>query len=281
METRLERPPGVLAVPDGDGEAGDRTGVLVLAGSSGRVDAGRARLLARHGVAAMSIQWFGGEGQPPGNCEVPLETFTSALDELASVSDRLAVLGVSKGAEAALLLAVRDPRVAVVAAFAPTHVVWANVGPGTDGRSEPARSSWTSAGVPLPFVPYDQTWTTDESPPAYRGLYAASLARYPREAALAAIPVERITGEVLVVAGEDDQVWASADFARAVVTRRKEHGRSTVPVTHPRAGHRIVLPGEEPVQGGMTMRRGGTPDADAELGALAWRDLSRLLRLRP
>jgi uncharacterized protein len=84
---------------------------------------------------------------------------------------------------------------------------------------------------------------------------------------------------VVLVAGEDDQVWASGDFARAIARRRSEHGLPTTLLTHPRAGHRTVLPGESTPVGGMRMRRGGTPEADAELGALAWRELVRLLPL--
>ena len=59
-----------------------RIGVAVLAGSSGRVDVERARLLARHGALALALRWLGGEGQPPGICEVPLETFGAAVDWL-------------------------------------------------------------------------------------------------------------------------------------------------------------------------------------------------------
>lgn len=277
MEVRLEQPPGLLARPD---DVGSGTGVLVVAGSSGRVDEDRVRLLARHGAVAMSIQWFGGPGQPPGICEVPLETFSAALDLLEPHCDRLAVIGTSKGAEAALLLGVHDPRVDVVAAFAPTHVAWANVGPGIDGQSHPYRSSWTLDGAPVPFVPYDETWSTDEAAPAFRELYRSSLERFPAEARAAAIPVERIRGEVLVVAGGDDLVWPAADHAREIQRRRDEAGLETTVLTDARAGHRTVLPGETPPSGGMAMQRGGTPEADAALGAAAWGALTHLLGLR-
>ncbi|GAB2744931.1 hypothetical protein GCM10010442_75960 [Kitasatospora kifunensis] len=50
---------------------GSAVGVLVLAGSSGRIETDRCRLLARTGMAALSIRWFGGEGQPAGICEIP------------------------------------------------------------------------------------------------------------------------------------------------------------------------------------------------------------------
>lgn len=132
-------------------------GVLVLAGSSGRVDVDRASLFARAGFAAVAMRWFGGPGQPPGICEVPLETFTPALDVLAEhAPDLLVIVGTSKGAEAALALAVRDPRVDAVIGFAPSSVVWANVGPGFDGAMRPQRSSWTWRGESLPFVAYGE-----------------------------------------------------------------------------------------------------------------------------
>jgi uncharacterized protein len=140
---------GVLVAP----ADGSDVGVLVLAGSSGRVERARARLLARQGVGALAIRWFGGSGQPPGICEVPLETFTAAVDLLRrNGARRIGILGVSKGAEAALLTAVHDPRVDVAVALSPTARVWCNVGPGRDGADRPYRSSWTWRDRPLPFV---------------------------------------------------------------------------------------------------------------------------------
>jgi hypothetical protein len=169
----------------------------------------------------------------------------------------------------------------VVAAFAPSHVVWANVGPGLDGQMRPCRSSWTIAGEPLPFVPYDDDWKATSRPTAYRGHYDSSLARFADAVPAATIAVERIGGQVITVAGGDDQVWASADAARAIARRRAAHGLPTCVVTHPDAGHRTVLPGEPVVTGGRAMLRGGTPEADAALGELAWRQLARTLPLRP
>ena len=84
-------------------------GVIVAAGSSGRVDVDRARLFASQGAVALALRWFGGNDQPPGICEVPLETFTAAVDELVqSGCNRLAFVGTSKGAEAGLLTAAYD-----------------------------------------------------------------------------------------------------------------------------------------------------------------------------
>ena len=145
---------------------GSGTGVLVLSGSSGAVEADRARLLAAHGAAALALQWFGGPGQQPGPYEVPLEAFVEGLDRLAGECDRLAVLGTSFGAEAALLVAALDARVRAVVAVAPSPVVWAGVD--ADGRQT---SHWTHRGRPLDFVPFDETWTPDTHPPAYSSQY--------------------------------------------------------------------------------------------------------------
>jgi dienelactone hydrolase len=270
----------VMVEPAEPAPAGSRIGVLVLSGSSGVVDVRRATWLAERGATATALRWFGGEGQPPGICEVPLETFAPAVDELADCCDRVGVLGTSKGAEAALLLAVDDPRIAAVIALAPSHVVWANVGPGQDGAVQPYRSSWTRSGRPLPFVPYDDDWVwAGDGPPAYVGMYRQSLRMYAEEALRATIPVERIPGEVVVVAGEDDQLWPSTDAAKAIADRRAAHRLATTLVTHPDAGHRMTFPGEARAEGGMDLARGGTPKADAQLGRLAWPAVQTALRL--
>lgn len=247
------------------------TGVLVLAGSSGAVEEQRARLFAAHGALALSIRWFGGQGQQPEPFEVPIETFTSALDRMAPECDRLAIVGTSFGAEAALLTATEDVRVGAVVALAPSPVVWAGIDPeGAPGRGGRVTSHWTRRGRPVPFVPFDDTWEPLTDPPAYRTMYESSLERYPAEATRALIPVERIKGEVVVVAGEDDQVWPAADFARTIAARREARDLPTTVVVHPDAGHRVVLPGETPVIRGQAMARGGSDAADAVLGTMAW-----------
>jgi uncharacterized protein len=56
-------------------------GVVVLAGSSRRVDVPCAQLFAAQGCTALALRWFGGVDQVPGICEIPLETFTAACSK--------------------------------------------------------------------------------------------------------------------------------------------------------------------------------------------------------
>jgi dienelactone hydrolase len=252
-------------------------GVLVLSGSSGRVEVERARVLSGLGAVALTYRWFGGDAQPAGICEHPLESFSPAVERLADRCDRVVLLGTSKTAEAFLLYAAHDPHVDAVVALGPSHVAWANVGPGPDGKLRPCRSSWSLRGRPVPFVPYDDEVEVTGDPPAYAPVYRQSLRSFPAAAEAARIPVERLLCDVLLVAGGDDQVWPSLESAREIEARRAAYGLPTTVVSHPGAGHRVILPGEHVAAGGMPMARGGTEEADRALGDLAWPHLRRVL----
>ncbi|MCX5395248.1 acyl-CoA thioester hydrolase/BAAT C-terminal domain-containing protein [Streptomyces sp. NBC_00094] len=277
-ERELIRPwEGVLITPS----AGADAGVLVLAGSSGRIERERARILAEKGFAALAIRWFGGLGQSPGLCEIPLETFVDAVDVLRSGgARRIGILGASKGAEAALLTAVHDPRVDVVIALAPTSRVWCNVGPGHDGERLPYRSSWTWRGQPLPFVPMDESWTATQpssGPVAIREWYELSEKTFRHLIAPAEIPVEKARADLLLVAGGDDAMWPSLPFAERLARRRRSAGAPARLITRHDAGHRPRLPGESRAPASPHFQYGGTPEADALLGAAAWRHILAML----
>lgn len=245
-------------------------GVLVLAGSSGRIDERRAELLATTGATCEAVRWFGGPGQPAGPWLVPLETVITRIGALRETCDRIALVGTSFGAEAVAATAAAHPVDAVVA-FAPTDVVWAGI---TGGRQV---SHFTHDARPLGFVPLVEDWLPATDPPAFRDLYATSFDRADqvrREAAT--IAVENIP-HVVLVAGGDDAVWPSADHAARIAARRERYGLSTEVLIDPEAGHRTVLPGEDVVTAGMRMARGGTEIADRRLGTRSWEALVRVL----
>ena len=249
----------------------------MLAGSSGRLDVGRAGALAAAGATALALRWFGGVGQPATACEVPLETFTHALDLLAQECDRLAILGLSYGAEAALLTAVRDQRISATIALAPTDVAWEGH---REHDTDPRRSKWTWRGEPVPFVPIDRTWVPDEAVPAFASHYARSRELAGTDMVEAArIPVERFAGDLVLVAGGDDQVWCSVLAAHAIAACRQARGLETVVIEDPAAGHPVVLPGEVPVDARRSYRVGGDDGAPQRLGLLAWPAIRRALRL--
>ncbi|WP_328531652.1 alpha/beta fold hydrolase [Nocardioides sp. NBC_00368] len=272
-ETTLTGPEGVLLEPEGAG-----TGVLVLSGSSGRIETDRCRMLASHGVAAASIRYFRGPGQPGEARLVPLETFDDVLTDLHSRYERLVVLGTSWGAQAALLLGTLHPEIDAVVAISPTYVSWAGL---SDER--PQRSSWTLRGEQVPFVPFDDeaiedaVKEADGELPSFCEVYLSALEKYADRVPAATIPVERIAGEVVLVAGGDDALWPSVLFAEAVRRRRTAHDLETIVVTHPEAGHRVVLPGEPVLPPSQRLAWVGSERADRELGLLAWPEIAAVL----
>ena len=92
---------------------GRRPTVIVLQGSLGGMLEASAAVLASHGFPALALAYFGVNPLPPELIEVPLEYFSEAIAWLktqpAVDADRIAVMGVSKGGELAMLLAATYP----------------------------------------------------------------------------------------------------------------------------------------------------------------------------
>lgn len=256
-----------------------KTGVLVLGGSSGRVDTVRAGLFANEGAHALALQWFGGTNQSPGICEVPLETFIDAIDLLTSKGcERIVLVGTSKGAEAALLTSIIDQRINAVIAISPSSVVWGNIGAGVDGIAWPERSSWSFESTPLDFVPADMKWRKEyrDGLVSYRSFFEKCLINDIQANKRARIPIEKSTADLIFVAGGDDALWPSDDFAREIVQSRQAHGRSATLIFDRRAGHRVLFPGETTPRSTLHAH-GGTDEADAMLGQKAWQAIASML----
>jgi dienelactone hydrolase len=268
-ERPLESPlQGVLVVP----EKPNGLGVIVLGGSSGSINVERARLFAAQGASAIALRWFGGAGQSPGICEIPLEDFMLATDRLIERGcNRFAYVGTSKGAEAALVLAMHDQRIEIVIAFSPSSVAWANTGIGRDGQSWPLRSSWTFGGKPLSFVPFDVSKAPEPQGGLmhFRKYHEDSLSAFTDSIPAASIAVEKSRATFVLVAGGDDALWPSEPSAIALAKRLDAAGKRYVLVTHPGAGHRTLLPGETTPRSAVNAH-GGSDEADRELGKQAW-----------
>lgn len=230
---------------------GARPAVLVLGGSEGGLPAAAAALIASHGYAALALAYFGLPTLPPALAGIPLEYFETALAWLGTQngirSDAIAVLGGSRGGELALLLGASFPQIRAVVAYVPSHVVHAGVGGGTGTGTHP---SWTRRGTPVPFVPFPPRRANG---PGHGPAGEQSVALTPRflEALSdetivekATIPVERIKGPVLLISGEDDQMWPSAMMADRVMERlaANNHPYHSVHLPYAGVGHTIGIP---------------------------------------
>ena len=208
--------------------------VLVFGGSEGGLKTLLlASQLAAAGFPALALAYFKEPGLPQTLTNVPLEYFENALKWLAAQPQvdpaRVAVLGVSRGSEAALLLGVHYPSlVHGVIALVPSSVVNCGiVGGGVLGGC--VGPAWTFGGEPLQY-------TTELDNPD------------PTDVPAAVIPVEEIHAPLLLACGGVDAIWNSCAFASAIVHRldAKPGGAAHVLYTYLDAGHPVggLLPYE-------------------------------------
>lgn len=239
--------------------------IVVLGGSEGNDGAARneAPLWAERGYAAVGLPYYspawGNQpqaipGLPRGFANIPLDTLIGVRDALRLRSDvdsdRIGLLGISKGAEFVLAGASRIDGFAAVAAIVPSDVIWEGWGAG----SSPGRTpSFSWRGEPLDFVPYVGIERAIGQVPqdervAMRVPHAEGRARHPGRAAAARIRVEDIDEPVFVLGGGQDQVWDSGEMAARIAAVRADAGLETDVLIFAEAGHGISGPPQTPTR---------------------------------
>jgi dienelactone hydrolase len=197
-----------------------RPAVLVLDGLPGGLPTLLPALLASNGYPALGVAYFKEPGLPQTLSNIPLEYFAKALTWLARQPGvdpgAIAVLGISRGSEAAQLLGVYYPNL--------VHAVIASVPSDAANCSYPSCTgpAWTLHGKPLPY-------TRDFDSP------------YPVDDPAAVIPDQRIAGPVFLDCGEADQAWTSCPYAQAIMNLLDAHHDHWAHVlySYPGAGHGV------------------------------------------
>jgi dienelactone hydrolase len=293
---------GTLFAAEG---ATDSPAVIVIGGSDGGdLYTWVAALLAGHGFIALSLAYFGSDDLPKSLIEIPVEYFTEAVAWLSARSVRLkpgttptrvGVLGFSRGAEAALLTGATCPDVAAVVALVPGTLTGGDVS-GSD-FSAMAKPAWTLAGTPLPLLPppWDPAsmqeaqiaFSTGKPLAARAGILRALEAAGDRVNDVA-IRVEHIRGPILLMSGEDDQLWPASRFAE-IAEQRLQAANFAYGYEHRRyadAGHFACLPPHLPAATStarhplvpMLFAFGGTPRGNAAAAADLWPRIVTFLR---
>lgn len=277
---KVEKFPGaVFSTLPGDIK---RPAIIVLGGSEGGSWVARefAPMLASRGFAVLGLPYYSPVQFPATKAEIPElpATFTEIpVDRLNEAYEwlktrpevdatRVGLHGTSKGAEFALIAGSAFPWIKAIVAPVPTDVVWEgwgnDVAPGT-------KSSFSLYGKPLPFVPYSDfaqefTGFQTGTDVKIRRPQDKGRAAHPLAAVKARIPVERFKGPLMVIGGQDDQVWASGMMAHNIAERRAEQGLETVALIYPDAGHALTGNGYQPTTqlNAGPMKMGGTPEGN-------------------
>lgn len=276
---------GVFARPKA---AGDRRlpSIILLHGSEGGSAASaRASAIrfAQLGYAAFALNYFAWPGSgltniPDALVDIPVESLERARDWMSQQSGidahTVAVWGVSKGAEFALVGAAHYPWIKRVVACVPSSVVWS--GFGRPPYPNEVYSSWSIHGLGLPYIPYDRYEDALDRKVSAAYVHERSLARASIAQQMAArIPLEKSHARVLLLAATNDVVWPSASMAlqiqAAMRAAQKDHELQTILFQD--ASHYICGTGTEPRRINPVHKPEGndpTPEADAYAAHTGW-----------
>ncbi|GCE23313.1 hypothetical protein KDK_71130 [Dictyobacter kobayashii] len=223
--------------------------------------------------------------------EIPLEYFKKAINWLRTQPEvqpkKIAIIGLSKGAEAALLVAATYPEINAVIAYAPSALIHQGLGATNEDPRE--RSSWTYRGQQLPFLPYHpsaafveyiQHQRQAQAPVAFRRAYMESLQNqiYLEQAR---IPVEKIRGPILIISGQEDLMWPSTLFGDMIEERLNNHYHPYPHqhISYADAGHKIGYPYlPTTIAHARGNAYGGTPEGNAYATEHAWQALLTFLK---
>ena len=201
--------------------------IIMLGGSEGGRVWSRVKrpveLLVKQGYSLFSLAYFKAQGLPDSLENIPIEYFEKAFAWLSAqpeiVSDEYAILGGSKGAEAALLLGSRYPQIKTVIAFSPSSVVWQGIPRNRFALGKTAKSSWSCEGKSLPFLPYTSSIKVID-------LLTLQLLKAHKEALEntarveeTAIPVENTRGAIMLISGKRDRLWPSTKMSEQIMSR--------------------------------------------------------------
>lgn len=281
---------GTICAPSTPGK---HPAILLLGGSEGGNSmAPVAKRFAGFGYVAASVAYFGAPGLPKTLENIPVETVGTALGDIAKREDvdpdKIALLGGSKGGELALLAASTYPQIHAVIADVPSPFAWQGIAAGP-GAPE---SSWTVGGKPVAYVPYTSVMGeqfmnayTMHQPLDLRKGYEAAMTENKADIAPAMFPLQNIHGPVLLLAGDDDQIWDSdAQCAMALAYLQQHHHPYADKYVHyAGAGHMFLFarPGHGGTQtalGPMTMLLGGSEQANIAAATAAWPLIGQFLQ---
>ncbi|MFA0961118.1 acyl-CoA thioester hydrolase/BAAT C-terminal domain-containing protein [Roseivirga sp. BDSF3-8] len=200
---------------------------------------------AKANYAGLSLPYYRMEGLPERMEEIPLEYFEKAiswLQEQPEVNrDKVVVMGASRNAELALLVASYYPElVDGVIAYSPSAVSWSNTV--LPFNSDEIKPSWTFNNKPVPYIAMAKLrgGETDiiETLPYWRKALADS-----NTVRSAAIPVENINGPILLLSGRKDAVWPSAMMSDMIANRigASSFGFPLENIQYDNAGHLLSV----------------------------------------
>jgi dienelactone hydrolase len=277
---------GTLFIPKGTVQL---PAIIDLSGSGGGMSETRAALLASHGYISLSLAYFGMESLPETLTNISLEYFRKAIEFLQQQErvnpKNIGIIGRSRGGELALLLGATYPQIKCVIGYVPGIYRC----PGDRGPA------WILNDEPLPFISSSgdekvmaeiQRSIASGEATSFLPMFT-SIINDPSAIKGTEIPIENINGSILLISGQDDQLWPSATMSEIAIDRLTTEGFEFEykHLSYPNAGHYIGTPfkptsiseAKHPVNG-VFMKLGGTPEGNAYANMDSWQQVLKFLK---
>ena len=168
------------------------------------------------GYAFLALGYFGAAGTPDTLNKIALEDIHHAIREACKnphvSKNKIAIIGGSRGADLALLVASYYPDINCVVGIVPSHVTF----PGHTTHF--TTSSWTYQNTELPFVPVNFEAVPFLMKRDLRGAFEAMLLNHEAEEK-AIIKVENIQGAVLLLSATKDEIAPTTPMCEKMIAR--------------------------------------------------------------
>lgn len=225
--------------------------IIMLGGSDGALGNNLpiASLLASHGYHVLTVAYFSEEGLPKDLVSIPIEYFESVFDWLnhhsVTKGTDIYLHGTSKGGELGLLLASRFSMIKKVAAFAPHAYCFQGI------SFKTRAASWTYQGQSLPYIRLSyRTMFRDllrsivkNIPFGYANTYRQGITRAKNRES-ARIRVENAKSDLLLFAGEKDNIWNAYDGCLEIMAKlsKEKYQYDYQLVAYNHVGHTFYVP---------------------------------------
>lgn len=207
------------------GKGDDQPLVVGLGGSEGgnawtsdRWKKTRDRFIDQ-GYAFLAVGYFGAAGTPEQLDRISIDAIHQAILNAAKNSrvneKKIALIGGSKGAELALLLASHYSDISCVVALVPSHCTFPAL------TLSASTSSWTYKGEEVMYVPMPWAAVPSAIKQDLRSAFEIMLEDH-EAVEKALIQVENIKGSILLLSAKKDEMWPSTEMSNMIMDRLKQ-----------------------------------------------------------
>ncbi|MEQ8364517.1 MAG: acyl-CoA thioester hydrolase/BAAT C-terminal domain-containing protein [Cyclobacteriaceae bacterium] len=173
------------------------------------------------GYAFLAVGYFGTKDTPEVLDRISIDALYKAIIDVSTNpkidGNRIALIGGSKGAELALLLASYYPDITGVIALVPSYCSFPAL------TLTASTSSWTYKGEEVPYVPMPWAAVPSAIKQDLRSAFSIML-EDKEEVEKALIKVENINGPILLLSAKNDGMWPSTEMSNEVVARLQQKG---------------------------------------------------------